>query len=99
MKLLMGKNMINVTVEVKFGINNYCQVCYRIGSEYRGLAESVNKEHYMSYPADGYNFSFMQLAVHRPCTDLISDCRRRQSSGHLMERKILKETYIISYSN
>jgi hypothetical protein len=26
----MGKNMINVIVEVRFGINNYCQIFYRI---------------------------------------------------------------------
>jgi hypothetical protein len=31
-------------------------------------------------------FSFMQLAVHEPCIEFMSDCKRLQSTGDLMAR-------------
>jgi hypothetical protein len=46
--------MINVIVEVMFSINNYSQIFYRIGTEYRGLSEFVIKEHYINFPGQGY---------------------------------------------
>jgi hypothetical protein len=86
--------MMNMIVEVKLSFNNYSHIFYGIGPEYRGLTGVVTKEHYISVPEDRHKssftiFSFIQLAVNRPCTDLMSDCSRRQSSEDLMEGKTL----------
>jgi hypothetical protein len=47
--------MINVIMGVKFCITICSQIFYRIGLEYRGLAEVVIGEHYMSFPGEEYN--------------------------------------------
>jgi hypothetical protein len=49
---------------VKFSINNYSQIFYRIGQEHRGMAELVIKEHYICFAGEEYNSSLTDAEFH-----------------------------------
>jgi hypothetical protein len=81
----MRNNLVDMVMKMKFGIKKYSQVLNGIGPGYGGLTEFIIIEKHVSFPGEGYNFTFteviMYLAVHQPCIELMSDCSRLQFSG------------------
>jgi hypothetical protein len=76
--------MVDVVMKMKYNINKYSQVFYRFGPVYGGLTKFVIIHQYVGFPGEEYSsillmLSFIQLAVHQPCTELMSDCSRLQS--------------------
>jgi hypothetical protein len=63
------KDMINMIVELKYSINNYSQIFYRTGLEYKGLSAFVIKNTTSVFLEKDRTLvllmSFIQLAVHQ----------------------------------
>jgi hypothetical protein len=53
--------MIGVVMKMKFSVNKYSQVFYRVGPDYRGLAKFIVVDQYVGFPGEGYNFSFTDV--------------------------------------
>jgi hypothetical protein len=51
-------------MKMKFVINKYSEVLYRVGLVYRRLAKSVIVDQYVGFPDEGYNFSFSDVEFH-----------------------------------
>jgi hypothetical protein len=73
--------MVHMVMKIKFGINKYSQVFNRVGPSYGGLSEFIIIDQYFGLPGEiitsvSLLMSFIQLAVHQPCTELMSDCSR-----------------------
>jgi hypothetical protein len=52
-----------MVMEMKFGINKYSEVFYRVGPVYTELAKFVIVDQYVGFPREGYNFSFTDVQV------------------------------------
>jgi hypothetical protein len=64
----MRENVVNIVMEIKFSINKYSQVFYRVGLGYRGLAKFIIIDKYIGFPGEGYNFSFTDVEFHTVCS-------------------------------
>jgi hypothetical protein len=50
-----------MVIEMKFSINKYSQVFYRVGLGYIGLAKFIIIGQYGGFLGEGYNFSFTDV--------------------------------------
>jgi hypothetical protein len=72
--------MVDVVIKIKFRIKKYFQVFNGIRPGYRRLTKHIIIDQYIDFPWDKYiilisfMLSIIQLAVHEPCTELMSDC-------------------------
>jgi hypothetical protein len=83
--------MVDVVMKMKFSINKYSQVFNTASLGYGGLEKFIIKDQYVDFSEEEYNLislmlSFIQLAVHRHCVELMPDFGRLQSSGNLLNR-------------
>jgi hypothetical protein len=53
-----------MVIKMKFSINKYSQIFNTVGPGYEGLAKSMNVDQYVSFPGEGYNFSFTDVEFH-----------------------------------
>jgi hypothetical protein len=69
--------MVVVLIKIKFRISKYFQVFNEVIPGYEGLANSIFLGN-ITFVLMMLNF--IQLAVHHPCTALMSDCSRLLST-------------------
>jgi hypothetical protein len=60
----MREKIVNMIMEMKFSINKYSEVSYRVGPVYRGLSKFVIVDQYVGFPREGYNFSVADVEFH-----------------------------------
>jgi hypothetical protein len=61
----MRENIFDILMEMKFSINKYSKVFYRVGPGYRGLAKFIIKiSTLVGFPGERYNFSFTDVEFH-----------------------------------
>jgi hypothetical protein len=60
----MRKETIYVVMEMKFRINKYFEVFYRVSPVYRGLAKIVIVNEHVGFPREGYYFHFTDVKLH-----------------------------------
>jgi hypothetical protein len=53
--------MVDVVMEMKFSINKYSQIFYRVSPGYGGLAKFIITDQHVAFPGEGYNFSFIAV--------------------------------------
>jgi hypothetical protein len=73
----MRENIVDMVMEMKFSINKYSQVFYRVGPGYRGLAKLMIVDLNVGFPGKDITLvllmlSFIQLTMHQPCIELMS---------------------------
>jgi hypothetical protein len=66
----MRENLVVMFMEMKFRINKYSQVFYRLGPGYRGLTKFIIVDQYTGFPGEGYNFSLTFKSRTTPYGDL-----------------------------
>jgi hypothetical protein len=74
----MKEETVYMVTEMKFGINKYSEVFYRVGPVYRRLTKTVIVNQYAVFLQKDVTLvlltlSFIQLAMHQPCIELMSD--------------------------
>jgi hypothetical protein len=60
----MRENIVDMVMEMEFGINKYSEVFYNVGPVYRRLAKFIVIDKYIGFPREGYNFSFTDVEFH-----------------------------------
>jgi hypothetical protein len=60
----MRENTVDMVKEMKFSVNKYSRVFYRVGPGYRELAMFIIINQYAGFPGEGYNFSFTNAEFH-----------------------------------
>jgi hypothetical protein len=53
-----------MVMEMKFRINNYSEVLYRVGPVYSALAKIVIVYDHVGFPREGYYFRFTDVEFH-----------------------------------
>jgi hypothetical protein len=56
--------MVHMVMKIKFSINEYSQVFNRVGPSYGRLSKCMIIHQYLSFPGEGYNFSFTAVECH-----------------------------------
>jgi hypothetical protein len=56
--------MVDVVMKIKFSINKYSQVFYRVGPVCGGLEKFIIIDEYFGFPVEGYKFSFTGVEFH-----------------------------------
>jgi hypothetical protein len=62
----MRENIVDMVMEIMFGISKYSEALYRVRPVYRGLVEFIIVDQYVGFPRKGYNFSFTDVEFYRP---------------------------------
>jgi hypothetical protein len=60
----MRKEIVYIIMEMKFHINKYSEVFYRVGPDYRGLAKIVIVNEHVGFPREGYYLHFTGVEFH-----------------------------------
>jgi hypothetical protein len=60
----MREYIVNMVMEMEFGINKYSEAFHRVGLVYRRLAKFIVVDKYICFPREGYNFSFTDVEFH-----------------------------------
>jgi hypothetical protein len=63
------ENIVDMVMQMKFSVNKYSQVFYRVGPGYRGLAKFIIVDQSLGFPGEGYNFSFTDVEFNNNTTE------------------------------
>jgi hypothetical protein len=58
---ILSENIVDVVMEMKYIINIYSKVLYRVGPNYKGLTKFIIVGQWVGFPGEEYNFN---------CTDV-----------------------------
>jgi hypothetical protein len=60
----MREKIVDMVMDMKFGINKYSEIFYRVGPVYKRLAKTVVVDQFVGFLRYGYNFSFTDAEFH-----------------------------------